>query len=150
MAGVIKRNPLVATDAWEVIGKKITWFDVTATAIPVEDGTGSEYQVGWESDGALNAVVAVIQKTTTIIAMGPVRAGGAFSIGVEGIFTAQDNFDGTALDGDLARMLADIRALGTVKGNDAAGQPNGAGVDVSSTVIIPSTFVLAPTGPAIT
>jgi len=137
MAGVIKVNPQNATQAWEVIGKKITWFNVIGTGIadyvPVAQGAEDPAQLGWGPNGAMQAVLAVIQKTTTIIAMGP-SIGGKFSIGVEGIFTDQDNFNGTTGDGDLKRMQDDIKALGDV---------NLEGVDVSGTTVVATTFVLA-------
>jgi len=148
MAGVIKRNPLVAADQWEQIGKQITWFNVVGGTIPTyapadpANPTDLE-RVGYEADGAVNALVAVIQKTTTIIAMGPI-VGGSFSIGVEGIFTGQDNFNETPDDGDLKRMDADIKALGTVIGTDSNGQPNGAGVVLSAYGISTSLFELDP------
>jgi len=94
-------------------------------------------------------LIAVIQKTTTIIALGPIL-GGTFSVGVEGVFTGQDNFDGTVDDGDLKRMQVDIQAMGTVTGHIADGSDNTAGVDLSASVITPSDFVLAPTGTPIT
>jgi len=144
MAGVIKRNPLAAAQQWEQIGKQITWFTVSGTNIPpfVPGTPAAEYQIGWEADGAVNALMAVIQKTTTVIAMGPIVAG-VVSIAVEGIFTDQVNFDGTAADGDLARMQADIQALGEVTGHVANGDDNTAGVDLSSASVTAKTFILA-------
>jgi len=140
MAGVIKFNPRATADQWEQIGKKITWFTVTLTT-GMTSYTDPVYpadpvdQAGWETNGALQAILAVIQKTTTIIAMGPVQANGDFSIAVEGIFTDQDNFNGTTGDGDLKRMQDDIQGLGTIDGGAGA-------VVMTATVVTSAELIL--------
>ena len=122
MAGVIKVNPNPVVTEFEQIGKKITWFNLVFAADP----TGS---VG--PTGAVQAVYNTIQKMGVIIAAGPLSAT-AQSFGVEGIFTDQDNFDGTVGDGDLARLEADLQALGIVDG-----------VDLSGVTVVAKTLVLA-------
>jgi len=158
MAGVTKVNPNPVYSNWEQVGKDITWFEVSATNIPVYVAPGNAATPeldGYQTDGALNALFNVIQATTIIIAAGPVVSAGILSFGVEGVYTGQNNFNGTVDDGDLKRMQDEIRALGATVGAGVSTSEDGtvgayAGLDFTGVIITPSDLVLAPNGTPIT
>ena len=146
MAGVIKVNPQVAPQNWEQTGKKVTWFEVSVTKLntynPSDAAAPTDAErEGYEADGALNAILAVIQLTTTIIALGGVTGSGGttgvFSVAVEG------EFSDAALNSATDNMQASIRALGVVIGSKNDGTDNGLGFDQVGAVVTPKTFVLA-------
>jgi len=101
MPGVIKVNPTTVAQAFEQVGKDVTWFNVTFAADPTAS-TGPT--------GAIQAVYGAIQLMGTIIAAGPVSATNQ-SFGVEGVFDASH----------LAQVQTDIQALGTVDSVDVSG-----------------------------
>lgn len=157
MAGVIKVRPIHAETVWEQVGKKLTWVSVKGTNVPdfvqppIDPNAPNPQQLGYEATGALQAVLAVIQKTATVIAMGPVTGagdgtvvtgGGDFSIAIEGIFTGADNFDGTVGTGDLASMEAAVVALGSITTSQGV-------VDLTGTTISKVDFNLDPLTPVI-
>ena len=91
MAGVQKVNPLVVVDAFEQVGKKITWFNVTYGTTPT---TGPE--------GTLQAAFHAIQTMGIIVVSGPITSD-IQSMGVEGEFSAADL---TAMEAEVVAIIA--------------------------------------------
>ena len=132
MAGVIKVNPNVAAQDWAVVGKELTHFNIGATAIPNQSGTAAD-QPGWEADGAVNTIYAIIQRYGTIIISGPL-ATGAWSVTLEG------EFDATTV---AAALQVDIRALGaTFAGTKVDGTANTV-VNLASSTVVEAKYALA-------
>ena len=146
MAGVIKVNPQVAAINWEQIGKKLTWFEVSVTNIatygPIDPAAPTDAErLGYEADGAVNALTAAIELTSTIVAFGAfdqTTTAGNVSVAVEG------EFSDASLNSATENMQLTIRALGTVIGSKNDGTANGVGVDLSGAIVTPKLFVLAP------
>ncbi len=95
MAEVIKVHPPSVAVNFELIGKTVTWFNVSTIGVNISASTGPA--------GAIQAIYNAIQQTSTIIAAGePTDAvPSIMSFGVEGEF-------------DVADFQTAIQALGTV------------------------------------
>ena len=102
MAGVTKAHPVAVAEDWEVVGKKLTWFNVSTVGVNVNASTGP--------DGAIRAIYDAIQTRATIVAAGNFTDAtpSVASFAVEG-------------EHDVALIEDAIQALGTVDALDLSG-----------------------------